>query len=126
MHGKYFTKSELACPCCGVSALMRLETVDRLDRLRELFGKPLQLSSAYRCPAHNAAVSSTGADGPHTTGQAVDVVCRGTDAFVLAGQAMRLGFTGIGVQQRGGSRFLHLDDLPNSSRFPRPWLWSYP
>jgi len=30
--------------------------MQRLQRLRDVFGKPITISSGYRCPAHNAAV----------------------------------------------------------------------
>jgi hypothetical protein len=33
-----------------------------------------------------------------------------------------MGFTGIGVQQKGSRRFIHLDVLQNP---PRPNVWSY-
>lgn len=125
MDGRYFTDDELKCSCCGVNA-MRPETVDRLDRLRELYGKPIALSSAYRCAKRNTEVSSTGQNGPHTTGQAVDILVRGAEGLVLMGLAQRLGFTGFGVKQHGASRYLHLDDLPEAEGRPRPWLWSYP
>jgi zinc D-Ala-D-Ala carboxypeptidase len=35
--------------------------------------------------------------------------------------ALEAGFTGIGVQQKGTGRFLHLDTLENL----RPTVWSY-
>jgi hypothetical protein len=31
-------------------------------------------------------------------------------------------FTGIGIQQKGGARFIHLDDLTGVGR---PTVWSY-
>jgi len=36
--------------------------------------------------------------------------------------ALELGFTGIGVQQKGTGRFPHLDTLEEP---PRPNVWSY-
>lgn len=125
-EGKYFKDPELSCSCCGKNE-MQQETVDRLDRLRELYGKPIRLSSAYRCPKHNATVSSTGADGPHTTGQSADILCSGADALILVGLALHVGFTGIGIAQKGphGSRFIHVDDIQPGGKQPRPWLWSY-
>jgi RimJ/RimL family protein N-acetyltransferase len=39
--------------------------------------------------------------------------------------ALALGFTGMGFQQKGNSRFLHLDDLPDAPGQPRPTVWSY-
>ena len=89
---------------------------------------------AKRCAKHNAAVSSTGAHGPHTDhgdgGQAVDVLI-GADALRLVEVAKKFGMTGIGVKQNGpaGKRFIHLDNLGSKytklTGGPRPWLWSY-
>ena len=36
-----------------------------------------------------------------------------------------VGFTGIGVNQKGGARFLHLDTIESSPARPRPTIWSY-
>ena len=96
----------------------------RLEQLRRAFGKPMRLSSAYRCPNYNARISKTGRDGPHTTGRAVDVLISGEDAYRLVQLALEHGFTGIGIAQRGPHerRFIHLDDLEGPTR---PWVWSY-
>ncbi len=105
---------------------LRIETafLDRLEELRRLFGHPMPVSSGYRTPAHNVAVSSTGPTGPHTTGRACDVAVSGALAFALVRLALDCGFTGIGVRQHGASRFVHLDDL-RAPAFPRPRIWSY-
>ena len=34
-------------------------------------------------------------------------------------------FTGIGVNQKGDSRFIHIDDIESTQKRPRPWVWSY-
>ncbi len=96
------------------------------DRLRHRYGKPLIVTSGYRCPVHNAAVSHTGRTGPHTTGQAADFRVDRGDAYRLLKVALEMGFTGIGIQQKGGGRFIHLDTLPNDDGQPRPTIWSYP
>jgi zinc D-Ala-D-Ala carboxypeptidase len=36
--------------------------------------------------------------------------------------AFKLGFTGIGVQQKGSGRFIHLDTMEGGTR---PTVWSY-
>lgn len=97
-----------------------------LDRLRAVVGFPLAISSGYRCPAYNTRISSTGSDGPHTTGKAVDVPIVGARALELLTTAEALGFTGIGVNQRGphNKRFIHIDKL-TPQEGPRPWVWSY-
>jgi uncharacterized protein YcbK (DUF882 family) len=99
--------------------------VFKLDELRYMFGKPLTITSGYRCPAHNQSVSTTGATGPHTTGLAADIGISGRDAVVVLRMALQVGFTGIGVQQKGGGRFLHVDLIPDSFGAKRPWIWSY-
>ena len=99
----------------------------RLDDMRKAWGRPIIITSGYRCPAHNQRVSSTGAAGPHTTGRAVDLAVHGRDAFVIVRLALERGFTGLGFHQRGphGGRFLHLDTLPDAPGQPRPWCWTY-
>jgi zinc D-Ala-D-Ala carboxypeptidase len=68
---KYFTIEEFACKHCG-RVVMDGAFLEDVDQMRGLFGKPLVVTSGYRCPDHNAAVSSTGRTGPHTTGHAAD------------------------------------------------------
>lgn len=124
---QYFTTEELTCRCgCG-QMRMDAKFMPRLVQLRRLSGIELQVTSGYRCPQHNARVSGTGDSGPHTTGRAVDVRVRGKEALRIIDLAISLGFTGIGVMQRGphDARYLHLDDLPAAPGQPRPWLWSY-
>jgi uncharacterized protein YcbK (DUF882 family) len=98
----------------------------QLEILRSRVGFPLIVTSGYRCPEHNQRCSSTGLNGPHTTGRAVDFKVDGNKAFVVVRSAMlTLDFTGIGVQQKGQNRFIHLDNLPNAPGRLRPTIWSY-
>lgn len=121
---RYFRPAEFDCHHCGRNQMDGV-FLDDLDELRHRLGFPLSVASGYRCPTHNAAVSTTGEDGPHTTGRAVDLAVRGEQALEVIRQARLMGFTGIGVQQKGATRFIHLDNLPNAPGQPRPWLWSY-
>ena len=123
-HSTHFSRSELQCHCgCG-RCEMDAAFMVRLEQLRVAFGNPMHLSSAYRCPEYNARISHTGSHGPHTTGRAVDVLVSGEDAYRLVQLALELGFTGIGINQKGPreKRFIHLDDLDGPTR---PWVWSY-
>lgn len=127
---RYFTAAEFACKgagCCGGASRMDPQFLELVDELRHRVGFPLLVSSGYRCPVHNARVSSTGQAGPHTTGRAADFLVYGPRAFALLRRAQELGFTGVGVRQKGfrGSRFLHLDNLTAADGHPRPWVWSY-
>lgn len=116
--------AEWACKGTG-QILVDTEFLDLFERLRAQFGGPLPITSGYRSPAHNAAVSTTGTTGPHTTGRAVDVAIRGAAAYRLLGIALGLGYTGIGVSQTGPTRFMHLDTLDDGPGSPRPTIWSY-
>lgn len=121
---KHFLLSEFSCKgtdCCGGENLIKEELVDLLDLLHETYGGVMIVSSGYRCPKHNQAVSTTGADGPHTTGLSVDIACSGAAAAKLLELALQMRFTGIGINQKGAGRFVHLDLVPRPGR----QIWSY-
>lgn len=118
----HFKDAELKCPCCNENRVTE-DFLDLLEKLRGKIGIPLYITSGYRCPMHNDFVSHTGLSGPHTTGKAVDIAISYESAFLLVDYATELGFTGIGVNQRGliDERFIHLDKLTAN----RPRIWSY-
>ncbi len=121
---KNFSSYEFKCKCgCGKSDMNR-RFIETLQAIRDEYGKPIIITSGYRCPDHNSRVSSTGKTGPHTTGKAVDIAVSGNDAHKLLAVAIFNGMSGIGVKQKGphDGRFLHLDTLTSG---PRPWVWSY-
>ena len=120
----HFSDSELECKC-GCGMLPDPDFMTLVEKLRQLVAFPLKVSSAARCPSHNQAVSSTGRSGPHTTGRAIDFAVSHGQALAVVSAALRLKFTGIGVKQQGGGRFIHVDDLPNTTGQPRPTIWSY-
>ena len=114
-----FRESEFVCRHCG-QVEMDPDFMHRLQGLRNRFNKPMTITSGYRCPEHpiEAAKASPGA---HTTGKAADVAVQGAEAHRLLAISLELNFTGIGVQQKGEKRFLHLDTLEGA----RPTVWSY-
>ena len=127
-----FTLHEMACrgtDCqgtgvgCGTCEMVPA-FMDLLQQIRNEYGKPMIVTSGYRCPAHNAKVSTTGKNGPHVLGEAVDIKVYGRDAHRLIKIAIAYGMTGIGVKQHGphDGRFVHLDTLQGETR---PWIWSY-
>lgn len=103
------------------------ELMERLQILRYGLGFPLPVTSGYRGPDYNARVSSTGHTGPHTSGRAADISIHGERAHILLEAAFQVGFTGIGVNQKGPqqARFVHLDILAAGEAQPRPRVWSY-
>lgn len=126
METEHFSSKELTCPCgCNKNFISPL-FMNKVERLRVEYGKPIILSSAFRCPEYNERVSSTGITGPHTMG-AVDIKVYGIEAFRILQLAFKFKFSGIGIQQKGNyaSRFIHLDDLWASKDRRRPRVWSY-
>lgn len=122
---RFFSREELQCKC-GCGGIPQDDFIRKLDTLRQTCGFPLPVTSGYRCPDYNAKVSGTGKTGPHTTGRAVDIAVNRAEAYQLVGHAMfSANMSGIGLQQKGSARFVHLDDLPNAEGQPRPTVWSY-
>lgn len=122
-----FHASELWCRCgkCDTNGSeMDPDFMDRLQFLRTVYGKPMRISSGHRCVRHPAEAGKA-EPGEHTLGLAVDVRCQGADAHRLLHLALELGFTRIGVSQKGPARFLHLGVSPIGGRLPSPMIWSY-
>lgn len=123
-----FSVEELTCRCgCG-QAKMNADFMDKAVKLRKFYGRPLVVTSGYRCPAHDEKVGTSGTPGagPHTEGRALDFAVDGNDARILLESAFKLGlFMGFGLNQKGEGRFVHIDDLEDAPEHPRPFLWTY-
>jgi len=119
----HFSREELACSFTN-SCAMDAATIEKLEALREEFGKPMRLSSAYRDPIlHPRERTKPNGPGMHGQGKAIDVLVYGADAIQLLELALKHGFSGIGVNQRNdfSQRFIHLDTRnPEKSA-----IWSY-
>ena len=115
-----FSAKEFDCTHCGKNE-MQPEFLSRLQALRMKYNKPMRITSGYRCPEHPIEAKKA-KPGAHASGCACDVGVEGSDAHRLLRLALELGFTGIGVQQKGTGRFIHLDTLEEP---PRPNIWSY-
>ena len=57
---RHFSPVEFRCKCgCGAGMeKMDADLLQMLDEARDLAGIPFPLSSAYRCPKHNKALSA--------------------------------------------------------------------
>lgn len=120
-----FAFSELKCKCGTCKSTGREMAPDfmaKVQALRSILGRPMVVTSAYRCPGHPEEREKT-QPGEHTTGRAIDIACDGKLAHEILSVAFSLGFRRIGVSQRAGKgRFVHLGD---SSYFPGPTVWTY-
>ena len=112
-----FTPAEIACRGTGQIKL-HPEALDKLQTLREQFGKPLIVRSAYRSPEHNRAVGGAKAS-KHMDGTAFDIAMSNHDPMKFAEAARAVGFLGFGTYPRSG--FMHIDLGPArqwGERFP--------
>jgi len=119
----YFKPKELQCKFTGDSGFND-EFLATLNAIREECGFPFALSSAYRSPLHPIEARKNNA-GAHTTGKAVDILCNGERALEIIRVAVKHDIKRIGIQQKGGGRFIHLDDCTEEEGFPSPAIWSY-
>jgi uncharacterized protein YcbK (DUF882 family) len=117
-----FAEHEFRCRHTG-ECRMNPEFMARLQRLRDAYGKPMTITSGFRHRTHPVEARKA-SPGAHALGRAADVAVVGGDAIRLIVLAAECGFTGIGVQQKGEGRFIHIDDVPGNV-LPRPAIWSY-
>lgn len=95
------------------------DSMDKLQALRDVLGRPLIINSAYRSEAHNKRVG--GAKGSqHMTAKAFDVSMTNHNPAEFIAAARSVGFTGIGTYP--SSNFVHVDTGPSrvwGDPFPR-------
>ena len=119
-----FSFAEMACQETG-ECNMDMQFMGLLQSLRNEVGRPMKITSGYRSPRHSIEAAKE-APGTHAMGRAVDIACAGEEAMDILEGALWLGFTGVGVAQKGKNRFLHLDNLDSGEHTAnRPAIWSY-
>lgn len=108
----YFNSTEFDCHgsgCCSTT-LINETLVEYLQKIREHFGKPITITSGYRCATHNRNVG--GATGSrHSKGDAADIVVSGVTPAEVAKYAESIGIKGIGLY----SDFVHIDTRTTKS-----------
>lgn len=112
---KDFKESEFTCRCgCGESE-MDPEFIFMLQKLRDLYQKPITIVSGRRCKKHNKEVG--GVDGSaHLTGIGADIkALTGEEKYDLCKLAFLVGFSGVGI----GKTFVHVDTKRNRR------VWTY-
>ena len=112
-----FDSTEFDCHgsgCCS-STLVDDKLVTYLQQIREHFGKPVNISSGYRCATHNKNVG--GATGSyHAKGQAADIYITGVAPAEIAKYAESIGILGIGLYETNSDgHFVHVDTRTSKS-----------
>jgi uncharacterized protein YcbK (DUF882 family) len=109
VESKYFAENELSCHCCGGLPARGMDPnlLAMLDDIREAVGGPVELSCAYRCPAHNAEVGGV-LHSQHVLGKAADIlVSDDMTVDALAQIVINCGADGVGRYYDSG--FVHAD-----------------
>lgn len=78
MLTEHFAENEFACRCCGQLPVtgISMALLLGLERLRLHIGRPINISSGYRCPDHNRAVGGVW-NSQHVKGTAADIYVDG-------------------------------------------------
>jgi zinc D-Ala-D-Ala carboxypeptidase len=108
---KSFSPQEIACKGTG-KIILDVEAMSKLQSLRDLLGKPLVLTSAYRSPEHNRTVGGA-KNSMHMQGIAFDVRMDNHDPNEFEKAARAVGFAGFGFYRKSG--FMHIDTGPQRS-----------
>ncbi len=124
---KWFDYENFACRCGCEDNQIDLDLIVELDLLRDVLGFPIIVTSGYRCVNHPDEIKKQSGPGPHTTGLAVDLALSRTKGFQFMELAFtRKSFTGVGWNQKGSGRFIHVDRCPHIEGVrPRSSIWSY-
>ena len=124
-ESKNFSREELQCSFSGECEIEE-DALNRLQALRDEWGKPIKLSSAYRSAENPRERTKKTGPGYHhgvngDGGQAFDVLIAGEDVPPFIALAIKHGFRGIGVNQKGewNQRFIHIDTRDKYA------CWSY-
>lgn len=111
---KNFSYDELKCKCGCERALFDQDFLTMLQDIRDRYGKPLTISSGYRCKSHNKTVGGA-PRSLHMRGKAADIVWPkgGRERKILLCCAIAAGAKGLGIS----SKFLHIDNRTSSTLF---------
>ena len=116
-----FTVREFACRDGSDPVFVDSELVRVLQNIRDYFGEPVVITSAYRTAAHNKAVGGA-AYSQHLYGKAADIRVTGISVEQVAAYAETLlnGRGGIGIYPPGLGRangWVHVDVRAAKSRW---------
>jgi zinc D-Ala-D-Ala carboxypeptidase len=116
---QHFEEREFLCKHCGAGAgQISQRLIAMLEKIRQVYDRPMRVASGFRCPEHNAAVGGAPSSA-HLTGEAADIFCVFSgDRFDLLGSALAAGARRVGI----GDSFIHIDV---STTLPQDVCWTY-
>jgi uncharacterized protein YcbK (DUF882 family) len=120
---KHFNTKEFECKCgkCDIQYI-EPDLIEKLEKVRELYGKPIIITSAYRCPEHNKSIGGA-LNSSHVNGMAADIQPK----LLILDELDELYdicyniFDNIGDGRN--KRFIHVDTRPAKPQGKRTWLY---
>ena len=100
----HFHLREFQCKDGSYQVVLKRDLLDKLQRLRDLAGLPVIVTSGYRNAAYNLKVGGS-PTSRHLRGEAADIRVPGLNPDQVAQLAEQVGLTGIGVY----NTFTHVD-----------------
>lgn len=114
---KNFQYKEFDCHgqgCCSTTIIDE-KLVEYVQKIRDHFGKPVNITSPYRCEVHNKRVGGA-TKSYHMRGQAADIVVQGVSSREVAKYAESIGILGIGLYETSkDGYFTHIDTRTTKS-----------
>ncbi|MBQ1411841.1 MAG: DUF882 domain-containing protein [Clostridia bacterium] len=106
---EHFTVREFRCRDGSDTVLIDDRLVTLLENIRERFGKPVRINSAYRTAKYNARIGGV-SNSYHVKGMAADIVVQDISPKRVAQYAETLNCGGIGWYEH--KKFVHIDTRP--------------
>lgn len=114
---KNFQYKEFDCHgsgCCSTTIIDE-KLVEYVQQIRDHFGKPVTITSPYRCEVHNRRVGGA-TKSYHMQGRAADIVVQGVSSREVAKYAESIGILGIGLYETSADGyFTHIDTRTTKS-----------
>ena len=109
-----FSKLEIMCPCsCGANKISPV-LIEKLQKVRNIIGRPIIINSGVRYEFYNASIKNSSMYSSHIPdsyglGQAVDISCTASKYRYELVQVAQKFFKRIGIAGEGKENFVHLD-----------------
>lgn len=120
---KHFNSKEFECPCsvCDIQKISS-KLLEKLEIVRETYGRAIRITSGYRCLDHNKAVGGK-ENSSHMDGIAVDITPQllNVDELDALYEVCYNVFDNIGDGR--SKHFIHVDDRDPKPTGKRHWVY---
>ena len=103
----HFKLSEFECPCCK-RVMLDARLLAFLDAVRKVYGKPIRITSGYRCACHNVRVWGA-LMSKHTVGAAADIATTDDEIHNAISRVFLEGDFGDEIEVKGERDHIHVE-----------------